>query len=106
MVKGNPKETETPGMQLQVEIDDPIAQGAYANLALVAHNATEFVLDFIFVQPQQPKAKVRCRVISSPGHTKRFLRALSENIARYEQVFGEIKEVSAGPADTNQIKIH
>ncbi len=94
------------GVQLQVEVDDSVAQGSYANLALVAHNATEFVLDFIFVQPQQPKAKVRARVISSPGHTKRFLRALAENVNRYEQTFGEIKEVSAGPADENQIKLH
>ena len=101
-----PKEPEQPqGMQLQVEVDDATAQGTYANLALVAHNATEFVLDFIFVQPQQPKAKVRARVISSPGHTKRFLRALTENVARYEQNFGEIKDVAAGP-DERQIKLH
>lgn len=93
------------GLQLQVEVEDTMAQGAYANLALVAHNATEFVLDFIFVQPQQPKAKVRARVISSPGHTKRFLRALSENVARYEQIYGEIKEVAAGPEE-HQIKLH
>ena len=93
------------GMQLQVEVDDTVAQGAYSNLALVAHNATEFVLDFIFVQPPQPKAKERARIISSPGHTKRFLRALTENVARYEQTFGEIKEVTAGP-DEAQIKLH
>lgn len=92
-------------VQLQVELDDVTAQGAYANLALVAHNATEFVLDFIFLQPQQPKAKVRARVISSPAHTKRFLRALNENVARYEQVFGEIKEIAGGPED-HQIRLH
>ncbi|MEW6517142.1 MAG: DUF3467 domain-containing protein [candidate division FCPU426 bacterium] len=103
-----PKTPETPaqqGLQLQVEIDEATSQGAYVNLALVAHNATEFVMDFIFVQPQQPKAKVRARVISSPGHTKRFLRALSENVTRYEQVFGEIKEAAAGPEE-HQIKLH
>jgi len=93
------------GLQLQVEVDDTVAQGAYANLALVAHNATEFVIDFIFVQPQQPKAKVRARIISSPGHTKRFLRALSENVSRYEQIFGEIREMPAG-LDEHQIKLH
>lgn len=99
-------EEDKQGVQLQVEVDDQVAQGSYANLALVAHNATEFVLDFIFVQPQQPKAKVRARIISSPGHTKRFLRALAENVNRFEQTFGEIKEVSAGPIDENQIKLH
>jgi hypothetical protein len=92
-------------VQLQVEIDDATAQGAYANLALVAHSATEFVLDFVFLQPQQPKAKVRARVISSPGHTKRFLKALMENVARYEQVFGEIKEI-APSLDEKTIKLH
>ncbi len=77
--------------QLQVELDDQTAQGAYSNLALITHNETEFVLDFIFVQPQQPKAKVRARVISSPAHIKRFLAALQDNIKKYEQKFGEIK---------------
>jgi len=99
-------EPQQPGaIQLQVEIDDPTAQGAYANLALIAHSATEFVMDFIFLQPQQPKAKVRARIISSPGHTKRFLKALQENVARYEQVFGEIKEIGPGP-EAGQIKLH
>ncbi len=93
------------GIQLQVEMEDAVAQGAYVNLALIAHNATEFVMDFIFVQPQQPKAKVRARVISSPGHTKRFLKALAENVARYEQVFGEIKEIGPSP-DAQQIKLN
>jgi len=106
MAKQKNADEEKPGVQLQVEVDDSVAQGSYANLALVAHNATEFVLDFIFVQPQQPKAKVRARIISSPGHTKRFLRALAENVNRFEQTFGEIKEVSAGPVDEKQIKLH
>ncbi len=92
-------------IQLQVEIDDATAQGAYANLALVAHSATEFVLDFVFLQPQQPKAKVRARVISSPAHTKRFMKALMENVARYEQVFGEIKDI-APALDEKSIKLH
>lgn len=99
------KSLEPQAMQLQVELDDVTAQGAYVNLAMVAHSATEFVLDFVFLQPQQPKAKVRARVISSPGHTKRFLKALMENVARYEQVFGEIKEISPG-LDEKNIKLH
>lgn len=92
-------------IQLQLELDDTTAQGAYTNLALISHSATEFVMDFIFIQPQQPRAKVRSRIISSPGHAKRFLKALAENVGRYEQVFGEIKEPAPGPA-AHQIKLH
>ena len=78
-------------VQVQIEIDDATAQGTYANLALLSHTETEFILDFIFIQPQAPKAKVRARVLSSPAHTKRLLAALQENIQRYEEKFGPIK---------------
>jgi hypothetical protein len=80
------------GMQLQVEMDDVTAQGLYANLAGVTHSETEFVFDFLFLQPNQPKAKLRTRVISSPVHTKRFAMALLENLKRYEERFGAIPE--------------
>lgn len=80
-----------PPVQVQVEIDDATSQGIYTNLALLTHSETEFVMDFIYIQPQAPKAKVRSRVITSPAHAKRFLAALQENIQRYEQRFGTIK---------------
>jgi len=79
-------------MQLQVEMDDVTAQGIYANLAGVTHSETEFIFDFLFLQPNQPKAKLRARIISSPVHTKRFMSALAENIKRYEERFGLIPE--------------
>ena len=79
-------------VQLQVEMDDATAQGLYSNLAGVTHSETEFVMDFLFLQPSQPKAKLRARVISSPVHTKRFLAALMENLKRYEERFGTIPE--------------
>ena len=82
--------------QLQIQLDDAVAQGMYTNLAMVNHTETEFILDFIFVQPQQPRAKVRSRMISSPRHTKRLLQALQDNVRRYEEKFGEI-ELSATP---------
>lgn len=82
--------------QIQVELDDATAQGIYANLALIAHTETEFLFDFLFVQPQQPKAKVRARIISSPLHTKRLFLALRENLTRYEVRFGEIKVPDGG----------
>ncbi|MDH5174137.1 MAG: DUF3467 domain-containing protein [Elusimicrobiota bacterium] len=78
-------------VQIRIELDDAMAQGAYANLAFIRHSETEFTIDFIYVQPQEPKAKVRARVISSPGHTKRLLLALQENIKKYEEKFGAIK---------------
>ncbi|MFY9271098.1 MAG: DUF3467 domain-containing protein [Candidatus Manganitrophaceae bacterium] len=88
MSNGQPSQSS---VQVQVEIDDATSQGVYTNLALLTHNETEFVIDFIYVQPQAPKAKVRSRVITSPAHAKRFLAALQENIQRYEQRFGMIK---------------
>lgn len=97
MNQPDPPNPPVPPVQIQVEIDDATAQGIYTNLALVAHTETEFLFDFLFVQPQQPKAKVRARIISSPTHTKRFFLALRENLTRYEVRFGEIKVPEDGP---------
>lgn len=85
------KEANKP-MQLEVQMDETVAQGTYANLAGVTHSETEFIFDFLFLQPNQPKAKLRSRIISSPVHTKRFMQALQENIKRYEDRFGLIPE--------------
>jgi hypothetical protein len=79
-------------MQLEVQMDEATSQGIYANLAGVTHSETEFIMDFLFLQPNQPKAKLRARIISSPVHTKRLLAALVENIKRYEERFGVIPE--------------
>jgi hypothetical protein len=84
-------------IQLEIDMDDETAQGVYANLAGVAHGPGEFIMDFLFMQPSQPKAKLRARVISSPAHTKRFLAALSENIRKYEEKNGVILESSTPP---------
>jgi hypothetical protein len=77
-------------MQLQIQIDEDVANGQYVNMALVNHTDAEFTLDFVYVQPQQPKAKVRSRIITSPRHMKRLLLAMQENVARYEARFGPI----------------
>src|SRR5262249_4900786 len=79
---------------LQVEIDEPVARGVYTNLALITHSETEFILDFLFLQPQSPKTKVLTRLVTSPVHAKRLLAALKDNLARYEARFGAI---AAGP---------
>jgi hypothetical protein len=78
--------------QIQVDLDEATAQGVYANLVLINHTDGEFILDFSFLQPSAPQARVRARIISSPRHTKRLLRALESNIARYEERFGKIDE--------------
>jgi hypothetical protein len=78
--------------QLQIELDDATAQGAYCNLVFLNHNDAEFTFDFVYVQPGGPRARVRSRIILSPRHAKRFLRAIETNIARYEQAFGKIEE--------------
>ena len=84
----NPK---APELQLQIQLDDDIAMGQYINMALVNHTETEFTLDFIYVQPQQSKAKVRSRIITNPKHMKRLLLAMQENLAKFESKFGTIE---------------
>jgi hypothetical protein len=77
--------------QLQVQIDDDVANGVYSNLVLLNHTENEFVLDFAFIQPNHARAKVRARVVSSPRHTKRLLMALQKNVERYEERHGRIE---------------
>lgn len=86
-------------VQIQIQLDEETAQGMYVNLAMVNHTETEFTVDLMYLQPQQPKAKVRARIISSPKHTKRLLAALQENIRRYEDRFGAIDLSGPNPAD-------
>ncbi len=75
---------------IQLQLDDDVAQGAYSNLVLINHTENEFILDFAFFAPGSPRAKVRARIVSSPRHTKRLLRALQKNVERFEERFGEI----------------
>jgi len=85
-----------PELQLQIQLDDNIANGQYANMALVNHAETEFTLDFIYVQPQQPRAKVLSRIITSPKHMKRLLLAMQDNLAKYEAKFGPVEVTDPG----------
>ena len=84
--------------QIQLQIDEAVAQGMYTNLVLINHAESEFILDFAFLQPANPTAKVRARLISSPRHTKRLLQALANNVARYEERFGLIEAAEEPPA--------
>lgn len=75
---------------LQVEIDEAVARGTYTNLALITHSETEFLLDFLFLQPSAPKTKVLTRLITSPVHAKRLMWALKDNLDKYEARHGPI----------------
>lgn len=76
---------------LQIELNEEVAQGIYANLAIITHSSSEFILDFIRVLPGMSKAGVKSRVVLAPEHAKRLLRALQENIEKYERAFGSIR---------------
>ncbi|MGB3547410.1 MAG: DUF3467 domain-containing protein [Saprospiraceae bacterium] len=88
------KKTPTPPQQQQVqfEMTEEIAEGIYSNLAVIAHSNSEFVIDFVRLLPNTPKAKVKARIVLTPQHAKRLVRALHENVQKYEAQFGSIKE--------------
>jgi hypothetical protein len=84
-------ENENQNNQFQIELSQEVAQGNYANLAIITHSSSEFVVDFVRVLPGVPKASVKSRVILAPEHAKRLLFALQENVAKYEKTFGQIR---------------
>jgi len=79
--------------QLNIELSEEVAEGIYSNLAIITHSPSEFVVDFIRVMPGVPKGKVKSRVVLTPFHAKRLLRAMAENVQKYEQQFGKIEEL-------------
>ncbi len=91
------EEQSKPPVELKIEMDEIMAQGVFCNLAFISHTETEFTVDFIYVQPQEPKGKVRARIITSPSHAKRFAEALLENIQIYEENYDKIKSASHIP---------
>ena len=83
--------------QVNIELPEDIAEGVYSNLAIISHSQSEFVIDFIRLVPNVPKAKVKSRVILTPGHAKRLHKALTDNLVKFEKQFGSIKEDSSQP---------
>jgi hypothetical protein len=79
--------------QLNIEISEEIAEGMYANLAIITHSHAEFVIDFVNVMPGTPKSKVKSRIILTPQHAKRFMKALTENVTRFESLNGKIQDL-------------
>jgi hypothetical protein len=84
---------QQPTNQLNIELSEQIAEGEYANLAIITHSHAEFVIDFVNVMPGTPKSKVKSRIIFTPQHAKRFMNALTENISRFESANGKIKDL-------------
>ena len=78
--------------QLNIELSEEIADGIYSNLAIITHSNSEFVVDFITVMPGTPKAKVKSRILLTPQHAKRLMKAMNDNIKKYEQQHGAIKD--------------
>lgn len=83
--------------QINIELSEETAEGVYANLAMIAHSSSEFVIDFIRLMPGVPKAKVKSRIVITPEHAKRLLKALEDNVNKYEKSFGDIKSVDEVP---------
>ncbi len=81
--------------QLNIEISEEMAEGAYANLAIITHSHAEFVVDFVNVMPSSPKSKVKSRIILTPFHAKRLMKALIENVQKFETANGVIQDMEA-----------
>ncbi len=96
MSENNPKNNN-----INIELDEKVAEGTYANLAIINHSASEFIVDFVNIMPGAPKAKVKSRIILTPQHAKRFVKALAENINRFESVYGEINDYEQPPTPMN-----
>ncbi len=97
------KEPKPTRVQIDVVLDDALAQGTYVNMARIFHTQSEFVLDALFLPPQSRKATVRSRLILTPTHARFLHQALGQNIAMYEEKFGAIKTGPGGPDDPESI---
>ena len=87
--------------QIDIELSEEVAEGIYSNLAIISHSNAEFVVDFVRMLPGVPKAKVKSRIILTPQHAKRLLKALGENIHRFEAAHGKIEEGEQMPIPLN-----
>jgi len=87
--------------QINIELDEAVAEGTYSNLAIINHSVSEFIVDFITIMPGLPKAKVKSRIILTPQHAKKLAKALAENVHKFEQIHGEIKDYEQPPIPMN-----
>ncbi|MCM8568083.1 DUF3467 domain-containing protein [Gramella jeungdoensis] len=87
--------------KINIELDESVAEGTYSNLAIINHSVSEFVVDFVNIMPGRPKSKVKSRIILTPQHAKRLLKALGDNINKFEQDHGEIRDYDKAPIPLN-----
>jgi len=83
------------GQQINIELGEKEAEGIYSNLAIISHSPAEFIIDFTRIVPGVPKAKVHARIITTPQHAKMLMKALKDNIEKFEAKFGDINIDSA-----------
>lgn len=81
---------------LDIELNEEVAEGIYSNLAIITHSQSEFVIDFIKIMPGIPKARVKSRILLTPQHAKRLAKALADNVSKFEQANGKIKDIEGG----------
>ena len=81
---------------INIELTEEIAQGNYSNLAIINHSQSEFVVDFVQMMPGIKKAKVKSRIILTPQHAKRLMKALADNINKFEGQNGVINDIDNG----------
>jgi len=94
------KNKKKPG-QINIELDEKVAEGTYSNLASINHSVSECVVDLVSIMPGTPKSKVKSRIILTPQHAKRLMKALSDNVAKFENMHGEIKDYEQPPIPLN-----
>ncbi|ARN79202.1 hypothetical protein BST97_15100 [Nonlabens spongiae] len=96
MANNNPDQNK-----INIEVDEKTAEGQYSNLAIINHSVSEFVVDFVNIMPGNPKSKVKSRIILTPQHAKRLAKALSDNVRKFENAHGEIKDYDQPPIPLN-----
>jgi len=92
--------------QINVNIDEKVGEGIYANFFMISNTPSEYVLDFGRIMPGLPNVKINSRVVTTPQHAKQLLMILKQNIDMFEKQFGEIKMPQMNPADTKNIGFH
>jgi hypothetical protein len=88
-------------VNINIELPEDIAEGIYSNLAIITHSNSEFILDFIRIMPGVPKAKVKSRIVLTPQHAKRLMKALKDNLSKFESVHGTVQDTEANAIPMN-----
>jgi len=91
------EEKKQKGKAINIELPEEVADGTYSNLAIISHSHSEFIVDFIRLVPNVPKAKVKSRIILTPEHAKRLMKALADNVKKFEAQHGSIPSKEQNP---------